>query len=181
MDSKLLGVGMKRQNLFSCWRGGGAVVLGLVAAGLGVGVGSAGASVAASASPARDLVVSALPNPVLKGGAATYGFALAATIADRGRAAARASGMRFYLSVDRRLSSHDKRLPVVRVHGLRAGRKETVRESWKVPRRLRAGIYHVLACADVGYDVAESNEHNNCRAAKRTVAVTQPGGRSTKD
>jgi hypothetical protein len=56
-----------------------------------------------------------------------------------------------------------------------------VRESWKVPRRLRAGIYHVLACADVGHVVAESNEHNNCRVATRTVAVTQPGGRSTKD
>jgi hypothetical protein len=110
---------MKRQNLFMRWCG--AVVLGLVSIGVGIGLGTASASVAASPRPEPDLVVSALPNPVPKGEAGTYGFALAATIANRGRAAAPASGMRFYLSVDRRLSSRDKRLPVVRIHGLRAG------------------------------------------------------------
>jgi hypothetical protein len=104
-------------------------------------------------------------------------LALAATVANRGGAAAPASKMRFYLSADRRLSSHDKRLPRLGVHGLRAGEKETVHKSWKVPHSLRAGIYHVLACADVKHAVAE---HSHCRVAKRTVAVTHPGDGRTE-
>jgi hypothetical protein len=147
--------------------------------GVGIGLGSGSAS-AASSSPEPDLVVSALPNPVPKGEPGTYGFGFAATIADRGDALAPATEMRFYLSADRRLSSRDERLPLVRVHRLRADGKETVRQSWKVPQSMEPGIYHVLACADVRRTVAESDERNNCSVAKRTVAVTEPGDGPTR-
>jgi hypothetical protein len=157
---------MQTHRLFIRWRGRGAVALGVIAAGLTLGLWS-GSAGGAGAGP--DLVVSALPNPVPEGEPGTYAFGLTATIADRGDAAAPASEMRFYLSADRRLSSNDERLPLLKVHGLRAGAKETVHETWKVPQSLAPGIYHVLAC-----------EHNKCAATERTVAVTQPGDGPTE-
>jgi hypothetical protein len=41
-----------------------------------------------------------------------------------------------------------------------------------VPRSTAPGPYRVLACADDGRRVRESNEANNCRAAGREVRVT---------
>ena len=164
---------MQTQSLFIGWRGRRAVAVGLIAVGLSVGtcVASAGAS---AAKP--DLTVSALPDAVLQSGPGAYAFRFAATIANRGDVAAPGSEMRFYLSADRRLSSDDKRIPLLKVRSLPAGATERVRETWKVPQALAPGIYHVLACADVGRDVAESNERNNCAVARGTVATTERTG-----
>jgi hypothetical protein len=139
-----------------------------------IGLGSVGASVAASPRPGPDLVVSALANPV-PGKPGTHSFVFAATIANRGSAAASGPEVQFYLSPDRRLSSADIRIPPVRVRGLPAGATQSVHERWKVPRTAAPGIYHLLACADVGRDVAESSEHNNCAVARGTVTVIPPG------
>jgi hypothetical protein len=165
---------MKTQNLSIRCPGRGTVALGLVATVLGIGLGSGSASAAASPRPEPDLVVSALPNPVTKGKPGPHSFVFAAKIVNRGNAAASGSEMRFYLSSDRRLSSGDTRIPLVKVRGLPAGATQSVRER-KVARVAAPGIYHVLACADVGRDVAESSERNNCAVAKGTVTVTPPG------
>lgn len=172
---------MKRANLLVRWWGRGAVALGVVTTCLGIGLGSVSASVAASLRPGPDLVVSALGKPVLKGGPGTRLLVFAATIANRGHAAASGSEMRFYLSADRRLSSGDTRIPLVKVHRLPAGEKETVHERWKVMGAAPPGSYHVVACADVGRDVAESNERNNCAVAEGTVLVTAPGTGATEE
>ncbi len=166
---------MKMQNLFIGWRGRGTVALGLIATVLGCGLGGGGASAAAQPRPEPDLVVATLPNPVPKGKPGRDSFLFAATIANRGKVAASGSEMRFYLSPDRRLSSGDTRIPLVKVRALRAGATKSVRERWKWAHVAAPGVYHVVACADVGGDVAESNERNNCAVAKGTVTVTPPG------
>lgn len=146
-------------------------VAAIAALGLGPGL-------ALGAARKPDLTVSVLRATVRQREPGTHALRFAATIANRGVAAAPGSVMRFYLSTDRRLSSNDTRIPLLKVRTLRAGSSESVHKRWKVPPSLAPGNYHVLACADVRRGVTESNERNNCALAKRAVAVTQPGLRA---
>ena len=45
--------------------------------------------------------------------------------------------------------------------------------SVKVPNAMATGNYFVLACADDGNVVAESNEGNNCVASTTKVTITR--------
>jgi hypothetical protein len=140
-------------------------------------IAAAGTAATAGAAPGRpDLEVRTVADPVPTGEAGGYGLRLEATVTNTGSAGARSSDLRFYLSSNRRLGEADTRLPAVAVDGLAPGGADAVTQSWTLPDRLDAGIYHVIACADAGRDVAERDESNNCAVADETVAVTEPGG-----
>jgi len=133
---------------------------------------------AAGAAPRPDLEVR-VADPVPTGQAGTYGIRLKATVLNDGTGRAGASRLRFALSRDRRLDRGDTLLPLERTDALAPGSRDAVDAAWKVPDSLEPGIYHVIACADAGRDVAERNEKDNCRVAGETVAVTEPGGDTT--
>jgi hypothetical protein len=130
----------------------------------------------ASAASPPDLQVRALADPVPTGQAVSYGLRLTATVVNDGGRRARASELRFFLSQNARLGEADTPLPAVRTAALAPGEHDAAGEAWSVPRTLDAGIYHVIACADAGRDVAERDESDNCTVARETVAVTEPGG-----
>lgn len=130
----------------------------------------------ASAAPRPDLQVHALPDPVPTGQAGSYGLRLKATVTNEGSGAAPATALRFFLSRNRALGEADTRLPSVRVDRLAAGASDRVDEAWEVPDTVEPGVYHVIACADAGDRVTETDERDNCRVADETVAVTEPGG-----
>ena len=130
----------------------------------------------AQAAPKPDLEVARLADPVPTGQAGSYGLRLKATIVNDGRGDAPASQMRFALSKNSRLGEADTLLPRVRTDALDPGERDTVTQELTIPNGVDAGIYHVLACADTGDRVAESDERNNCEASDATVAVTEPGG-----
>ncbi len=133
----------------------------------------------ASAASRPDLGVRAVADPVPQGRPGSYGLRLRATVANDGRVTAKATRLRFVLSKDRRVDANDTRLPSVRTKRLGAGASHAVRQRWRVPDRVKAGIYRVIACADAKDAVAERDETDNCRVAKETVAVTEPGGSTT--
>ena len=95
-----------------------------------------------------------------------------ATVANRGRAAARPSAVRFYLSRDRRVGRGDVKLPG-QVPMAKLKRRAALDAALLpvVPVRAGAAAYYLIACADDRRKVRESNERNNCHAARKRVKV----------
>jgi hypothetical protein len=130
--------------------------------------------------PARpDLVVTALSRPPatrLPGAS----FTLSDATKNRGRARARATTTRYYLSIDQKRNRGDRLLGGTRsVPRLRRGRTSSGTRTLNVGGIVAPDKYFVLACADDRKRARESREGNNCRSSATRLEVTtlpSPGG-----
>jgi subtilase family serine protease len=121
-----------------------------------------------------NLVTSAVSNPPA-GIAVGRGFAVTDTARNAGNATAGASTTRYWLSVDAAWSSGDRLLRGSRaVVALAPGATASGTATATVPAGTPTGSYYLLACADDGKVVTESNEKDNCRASTTKVSVTGP-------
>ncbi|WP_377320196.1 CARDB domain-containing protein [Pimelobacter simplex] len=125
---------------------------------------------AGAAAPRADLVVSAVGSPPAK---VRHGsrFNLGATVANKGRAAAKPSSLRFYLSKDRLRGAGDISAGTVPVPKVKFRKKRVVSGRVDVPWGTADGKYWVIACADATQRVKETKEGNNCQASKTQVEV----------
>lgn len=146
----------------------------LVASVVGLGlVASMVGAVPAHAAPKKrpDLVVKVLsvsPGEAGPGGV----LRIKDTSANRGRKAARRSVTRYVLSKDRKLDRRDVRLRDRPVRKLKPRtRHASTVQRVRVPARTKPGTYWLLACADARRQVRESNERNNCRAARSRLRI----------
>ncbi|HEU4973636.1 MAG TPA: CARDB domain-containing protein [Baekduia sp.] len=100
-------------------------------------------------------------------------FRIVVTVANAGARRARASALAFVLSRDARRDAKDIRVKArkARVRALGRHKKARVRVTLRLPRRVPAGRYRLLACADGRGKVRERRETNNCRSAKRRLRV----------
>lgn len=143
-----------------------------VGAGLGAVTALVGAVPADAAAKKRaDLIVrsvSVSPTHVGPGGL----LKVKDTTRNRGRKAAPGSVTRYVLSKDRRLDRRDVRLHdrIVKRLKPRRAHASKVRQV-RIPSTIEPGTYWVLACADARRKVRESNERNNCRAARSRLRV----------
>lgn len=141
-------------------------------AGLGASLMVATYSPTAVGGPAAkraDLVVvsTGTPPATVRQGAQ---FGIGATVANKGKAAAKPTTLRFYLSQDRVRGTDDILGATVRVKKVPAGKRKTVSGTVKVSSQAK-GLYWVIACADAGKKVKEAKEGNNCRISKKQVDV----------
>ncbi|HYX77039.1 MAG TPA: CARDB domain-containing protein [Gaiellaceae bacterium] len=118
-----------------------------------------------------DLVVASLSNPpgvVLQG----HTFQVHDGTRNRGRATAGHTVTQYYLtSASTGVRKAIGNRPVPR---LRAGHRSLGHGTVLASSSLEAGTYSLVACADGGHAVRESNEPNNCRTAATTVVVKKP-------
>jgi subtilase family serine protease len=121
-----------------------------------------------------DLVQQSVANP---GGPIRRGtaFTLSDTVLNNTAVATpKSTTTRYYLSRDGVRNTGDVKLGGARtVPILAAGGVSTGSVSVTIPSTVAAATYTVLACADDGKMVAESNETNNCRASATPIAVIQ--------
>ncbi len=127
----------------------------------------------ATAGGAPNLQPTALANP--PGARKVHAkFDASITTANVGGADAGASTTRLYLSIDEVRSSDDaKQKPTVAIGPLGSGATSPATVSVKVTVPA-TGDYFLLACVDVGKDVVESDESDNCIASSTTMHVTGP-------
>ncbi|HKE13682.1 MAG TPA: CARDB domain-containing protein, partial [Kofleriaceae bacterium] len=120
-----------------------------------------------------DYVVAALGDPPA---AAVSGasFSVGVTVHNAGGPASATSTTRFFLSVDTAVGGDRALTRTATVPPLAAGASDAQTVALSVPTGLASGSYFLLACADRGATVPESDDHNNCRASAGTVAVTGP-------
>ena len=120
-----------------------------------------------------DLVAASMSNPptsVRRKGT----FSVTDVVRNQGTGTAAASTTRYYLSVDAVRNLGDQLLTGARsVPSLAPGAQSAGTVSVKVPASMATGSYFVLACADDGNVVAESNEGNNCVASTTRVTVAR--------
>lgn len=144
--------------------------------GMALAVGLLGTTAADTALAKRaDLVVATAPavGKLLPRGA---GVRVRDVVANRGRARARRSATRYYLSLDKKRDKRDVRVKGRRaVRALKPGKKSRGRARVLVPASLALGRYRLLACADGRKQVKEKRERNNCRPS-RTVRVVRRAG-----
>jgi len=122
-----------------------------------------------------DLVPTAVSDPpaaVTPGGT----FKVTDTVQNQGLVAAAASTTRYYLSAHPQSSSRDTLLTGSRsVPGLAPGASSAgATVTVTVPSTVALGTYFLLACADDGAAVAETDESNNCRPSATPIVVTRP-------
>jgi len=120
-----------------------------------------------------DYVVAALGDPPA---AAVSGatFSVDVTVHNAGGPASATSTTRFYLSVDTAIGGDRTLTRTATVPPLGAGASDAQTVPLAVPTGLASGSYFLLACADRGATVPESDDRNNCRASASAVAVTGP-------
>ena len=92
------------------------------------------------------------------------------TVHNAGNRRAAASRTRYFLSRDRTKGT-DVRLASARVAAIRAGRSRSGTAALQLPSGLKAGDWHVIACADALDTVSERRERNNCAATRGAVDV----------
>jgi hypothetical protein len=134
---------------------------------------------AAADAKRPDLKVARAPVPDPPGTFAAGDMIMRYAVANRGdRRARKRSDVGFFLSTDRKRSADDVRLKTyVRHHmvrRLRPGTRRRGRTDATVPRRVKPGIYRLIACADVGNRVKESREGNNCTTQRNSIAIQGP-------
>jgi subtilase family serine protease len=134
--------------------------------------------------------VSALKGKSVTGAGATY--TAKDTTKNAGEAAAPASETRFYLSVDAIKDDGDTPLPPVQgrsVGVLAPGATSSGATKVTIPPGTPSSKWFLIACADGGGAIAESNEGNNCRSktlyvgpdlvvSKLTAPASAPAGSS---
>jgi subtilase family serine protease len=111
-----------------------------------------------------DLAVTAVTVPFGAGGETT--FPVETTVASLGPAAAPASTLRLFLSVDATLDAADIPLRARAVPALPAGATSSASTTVDLPAGLANGTYRILAMADPG-DAQEAGTENNVRASAR--------------
>jgi len=100
-------------------------------------------------------------------------FTVTDTVQNVGAMASGASATRYYLSLDAVKSTSDTLLIGNRsVPGLAAGATHTGTVTLTIPTATLPNTYFLLACADGGNNVMETDETNNCKASGSTVTVT---------
>ena len=114
-----------------------------------------------------DLVVTTLTGPTMAG--AGLSITLNDTTKNQGTGAAQSSVTGFYLSTNTTVDAADVNLGTRPVPLLAAGASDSASTVLTVPSGTTVGSYYVLAKADVGLSIAESNETNNVKAG--SVAV----------
>lgn len=130
-----------------------------------------GTGQSAGAAPrGPDLVVTTVGAPPVKVRPGAR-FNLATTVANKGRATAKPSTLRFYLSKDRARGRGDLAAGDVAVKKLKPRKKQAFSGRVAVPFGTADGKYWVLACADAPQRVKESKEANNCQASRSQVTV----------
>ncbi len=93
---------------------------------------------------------------------------------NRGRAAAAATSLRYYLSADAKLDARDRRLAAAgKVARLAGHGTVSVTARVAIPRAAALGAYRLFACADDAKALRESNERNNCSAAGEPIALAR--------
>jgi subtilase family serine protease len=135
-----------------------------------------GSAIAFAATGARarakpDLVVSSISNPptiVFRGNS----FQVRDRTRNRGNATAGRTVTQYYLMS----RSDGQRTPAGRrsVARLGPGRASSGAGTVRALPSLAFGTYSLVACADAGRAVRESNERDNCRTAATTVIVKKP-------
>ncbi|MGN6431409.1 MAG: CARDB domain-containing protein [Gaiellaceae bacterium] len=135
-----------------------------------------GSAIAFAATGARvrarpDLVVTSISNPpavVFQGNS----FKVHDRTRDIGGRAAGRTVTQYYLVS----TTSGQRTPAGRrsVARLRPGRASLGTGTVRALPSLAFGTYSLVACADGGHAVSESNEHNNCRTAATTVIIKKP-------
>ena len=128
-----------------------------------------------SAAPAKaDLVVIALAKPPASR-VAGQTFTVKDTVQNKGKAAAKPSTVRYYLSVNKKKDAGDIRLVGGRKVGrLKPNKKSKGSAKVGVPASMSAGAYKLIACADDRKVVKEKVETNNCRVALGKINITLP-------
>lgn len=118
-----------------------------------------------------DLKVSAV---TVKAGEVKPGdkLAITATVANGGKAKAKRSKVRFFLSTDKTRGADLAVAATARVSPLAPGRKVVTKANIVVPASAEDGAYYVLACADAaGKDARKGND---CRPTKGRATVRAP-------
>ena len=118
-----------------------------------------------------DLIETAVSNPPASA-ARGSSFAVTDTVTNQGGWTATASTTRYYLSLDPKKSTSDKRLTGTRsVPSLSAAGASTDSVTVTIPTTTPLRTYYLLACADDTRLVAEASDANNCRASATRVTV----------
>jgi subtilase family serine protease len=119
-----------------------------------------------------DLVESAVSDPPAtkaRGGK----FQVTDTVQNVGAAESKGSTTRYYLSLDAVKGADDTVLPGSRsVPAVAAGGSNSGTVTVTIPSATPLNTYLVLACADNGNTVVETDETNNCKASSTTVTIT---------
>lgn len=139
--------------------------LGRIAATTLAAIGLATAAAGAQAAP--DLETEALTPKPLTGVIGTS-ITLGAEAANDGDSVARRPRLYFLLSKDRRASRRDEFLPAGTIRSLGSGATRTVRRSVRIPADTPAGLYYVIACADVP---GPADGAADCDATDKTLPV----------
>jgi len=116
-----------------------------------------------------DLIVGSISNPpsvVFQG----HTFQVRDRTRNRGRATGGRTVTQYYLSGNGARERVGRRS----VPRLRAGLSSSGAGIVLAPSALGVGTYSLVACADGGRAVRESNERNNCRTAAMKVVIKQP-------
>jgi CARDB len=124
----------------------------------------------ATAAKKPDLIVSYLHEP---GGVHNAGGLLisADITKNKGKKKAPASSTLYRLSEDDEPDPSDVELDARGIKALSPGKSSVGVLSMVIPADTATGEYRVLACANTGKNVNESNEQNNCRASDDTLSV----------
>jgi len=119
-----------------------------------------------------DLVESAVSNPPAtkaRGGK----FQVTDTVQNVGAAASNGSTTRYYLSLDAVKGAGDTALTGSRsVPTMAAGGSHSGTVTLTIPSATPLNTYFLLACADNGNTVVETDEANNCKASSTMVTIT---------
>lgn len=149
------------------------LAVGTIAVGLGTGAAVAIAGGRPAGPNLRVSALSGVPATVGAGGS----FTVKVAVVNRGTRRGAATRTRFWLSRDARLDRADlplrADLAVPRL-GPRKRRSGSLR--LLVPSGTPAGSYRLLACADGGGLLRETNESDNCRASRSSLTVTRTEG-----
>ena len=131
------------------------------------------ASPAATVTVGRpDLVENTVSNPPATRARSTA-FAVTDAAQNLGALEAGPSRTRYYLSVDTVKGAGDTLLTGYRaVPGLAAGATNSGTVTVTIPGTTPLDTYFLLACADNGNTVVESDENNNCHASSTKVTIT---------
>ena len=122
---------------------------------------------------APDLVETAVSNPPVTGSPGGS-FSVTDTVANHGNAAADASMIRYYFSLNTTKGGSDLLLTGNRtVPALAVGAQSMGSVTVTIPAAVTPGTYYLLACGDDLNNVAERDEKNNCKASATRVSVGQ--------
>src|SRR6185312_12289447 len=135
-------------------------------------------SAALSVTGLPDLQVTSVSAPTKAARGRT--ISVSATVRNAGAAAAPASTLQFYLSLDGSADSGDRLLAGRQVPALAKNASVTLSTTMTIPRDLPPGTYRIIAVADAAGSVPEQSESNNAKASG-PIAVTHQSASTMSD